>query len=242
MYRGNEVIDGAAEFVAALVRKQIPYLFVTNNSSMTQAAVSDKLNKLGILSTPDHVFTSSMATANYIQRKQEHARCYMIGEAGLQQALSQNGLTLVTENSDFVVAGIDHNINYEKLAKACLEIRDGAQFISTNSDVALPTERGLEPGNGALTSVLTVSTGCEPTFIGKPASIIMEEALAVLGLRKEEIIMVGDNYDTDISAGLNADMDTLLVFTGVTPLAALKQLETLPTYHVHHLREWIENM
>ncbi|MBM7600684.1 4-nitrophenyl phosphatase [Virgibacillus halotolerans] len=242
MYRGNELIEGAAEFVAALDHKQIPYLFVTNNSSMTQTAVSDKLNKMGILSTPDHVFTSSMATANYIQARQEHARCYVIGEAGLQHALEQKDLIIATDACDFVVAGIDRAISYEKLSAACLEIRRGAYFISTNSDVALPTERGLEPGNGALTSVLTVSTGREPTFIGKPESIIMDEALAVLGLTKEETIMVGDNYDTDICAGMNAGMDTLLVFTGVTPLAALSQLESPPTYHIQQLQEWITNL
>ncbi len=242
MYRGNELIDGAAEFVAALDHKQIPYLFVTNNSTMTQEEVSDKLNKMGVTTTPDHVFTSSMATANYIQKRQEHARCYVIGESGLQQAIMQKDLIPAADSCDFVIAGLDHNITYEKFAIACLEIRNGAHFISTNSDVALPTERGLEPGNGALTSVLTVSTGHEPTFIGKPESIIMDEALAVIGLTKEETIMVGDNYDTDICAGMNAGMDTMLVFTGVTSFVTLSQLTSLPTYHINNLTEWITNL
>lgn len=118
------------------------------------------------------------------------------------------------ENPDFVVVGLDRDITYEKLAKACLAVRNGATFISTNGDIAIPTERGLLPGNGSLTSVVAVSTGVDPIFIGKPESIIMEQALKVLGIEKNEALMVGDNYDTDILAGINAGMHTLLVHTG----------------------------
>lgn len=242
MYRGNEPIEAASDFVDALNRKPIPYLFVTNNSAMTQQAVSEKLNKMGINSTPNHVFTSSMATAAYVKTKKADARCYVIGEEGLHQALLQQGLTIVDSESDFVVAGIDRSITYEKLAKASLEIRNGAQFISTNSDVAIPTESGLVPGNGALTSVLTISTGVEPIFIGKPESIIMEAALAALSLSAKETIMVGDNYNTDICAGINAGIDTLMVFTGITPFEELKRLDKQPTYHVNTLKEWIDNI
>lgn len=243
MYRGNKAIEGAVDFVNALNRRQIPYLFVTNNSAMTQEAVSEKLNKMGIQSTPSHVFTTSMATAAHIKRiKGDNARCYVIGEEGLYHALLQQELTIVDGESDFVVMGIDRSINYEKLAKACLEIRSGAQFISTNSDISIPTEDGLVPGNGALTSVLTVSTGIEPTFIGKPESIIMKEALAVLGLPKNETLMVGDNYNTDINAGINAGVETLMVFTGVTSSDELSRLDKQPTYHVNTLKEWIDNI
>lgn len=242
MYRGSEAIEGAADFVAALHHKQIPYLFLTNNSAKTQAAISEKLNKMGIRSTTDHVFTSSMATAKYIQEKDARAKCYVIGEEGLHRALKQEGLTIAADDCDFVVVGIDRDINYEKLATACLEVRNGAQFISTNSDIAIPTERGLVPGNGALTSVITVSTGIEPIFIGKPESIIMEEALSVLGLTKGETIMVGDNYNTDISAGINSGIDTLAVFTGVTSFEDLQQIEIQPTYHIENLKNWINNI
>ena len=121
-------------------------------------------------------------------------------------------------------------------------MRNGATFISTNGDIAIPTERGLLPGNGSLTSVVAVSTGVNPIFIGKPESIIMEQALKVLGTEKDEALMVGDNYDTDILAGINAGMHTLLVHTGVTTVEKLTEYEVQPTQVVHNLTEWIEKM
>ncbi|WP_188454015.1 TIGR01457 family HAD-type hydrolase [Virgibacillus oceani] len=242
MYLGNERIDAAAEFVAALHKKNIPYMFLTNNSSKTQSQISEKLNKMEIISTPDHVFTSSMATAKYIKHNKENAKCYMIGEKGLADALEKEGLIVTEENCDYVVIGIDRDVNYEKLATACLAIRNGAEFISTNGDIAIPTERGLVPGNGAITSAITVSTGIEPTFVGKPETIIMDEAMNTLGLDKEKILMVGDNYNTDILAGINTGVDTLMVFTGVTPYEDYPKLKHKPTYFVHNLKDWIHNI
>jgi len=240
MYRGNEPIEAAATFVDALNEKEIPYLFLTNNSTSTPAAVSKKLNQMDIKSTPEHVFTSSLATAKYIKHKKANARCFVVGEEGLLDALEGEGLTVSDDNCDYVVVGLDRAITYEKLAKACLAVREGAEFISTNSDIAIPTERGLLPGNGALTSVITVSTGQQPTFIGKPETIIMDEALNVLGLSKQETLMVGDNYHTDILAGIHSGVDTLMVFTGVTPYGDYPKLVEKPTYYVQSLREWLE--
>lgn len=242
MYLGKEPIEAAADFIDALSAKNIPYLFVTNNSSKTQKAVSDKLNAMGIKSTPDQVVTTSLATAKYIKQQKADARCYVIGEEGIYHALEKEGLIIAEENCDFVVAGIDRAINYEKLAQACIEVRNGATFISTNSDIAIPTERGLLPGNGALTSVITVSTGKKPNFIGKPERIIMDEAVEMLGLPKADTLMVGDNYNTDIRAGINAGIDTLMVFTGVTPFGELESLEKQPDYYVQSLREWMDKI
>ncbi|TFJ92774.1 TIGR01457 family HAD-type hydrolase [Lentibacillus salicampi] len=240
MYRGDEPIEFAAEFVDTLASKGVPYLFLTNNSSKTPLQVSDKLQQMGIHATPEHIFTSSMATAKYIKQLNNRARCYVIGEEGLYDALNQEGHTITEKDCDVVVFGIDRDLNYEKLSGACREVRNGAAFISTNGDVALPTERGLEPGNGALTSVVTVSTGVNPTFIGKPESIIMEQALEQLGTAKHETLMVGDNYHTDILAGINVGLDTLMVFTGVTPYTDLSTFDKMPTYHVRDLKSWIE--
>lgn len=242
MFRGTEPIEGAGAFVDALFRNEIPYVFVTNNSSKTEEDVSNKLNTMGIKSTPDQIVTTSLATTNYIRSQKEHARCYVIGEEGLHQALESGGMKLTDMDCDYVVMGIDRQINYEKYSKACLAIREGATFISTNSDSAIPTERGLLPGNGALTSVITKSTGVNPTFIGKPEAIIMREALAILGLSEDETLMVGDNYNTDIMSGIRAGVDTLLVFTGVTQFTDLAKLEILPTHYVHNLTEWIKNI
>lgn len=242
MYRGNERIEGSSIFVNALNEQGIPYLFLTNNSTSTQEDVALKLTGMGIDTTADHVFTSSMATAKYIKHKNTDARCMVIGEKGLYDAIEKEGLTIADTSCDYVVIGLDRQITYEKLAQACLAIREGAVFISTNGDIAIPTERGFLPGNGALTSVITVSTGVQPIFIGKPEHIIMDEALEVLGISKEDTIMVGDNYQTDILAGIHAKIDTLMVFTGITPYEDYPHLTVKPTYHVQNLTEWIKHL
>ncbi|MCZ0871006.1 TIGR01457 family HAD-type hydrolase [Peribacillus sp. AS_2] len=238
MYRGTEQIAEAAGFINDLRKRDIPYLFVTNNSSRTPAQVADKLRSIGISTEDDQVFTTSMATANYIAEQKKGASVYVVGEEGIIEALKEKGMKLVEEHPDYLVMGIDRGINYEKLSKACLAVRNGAVFISTNGDIAIPTEQGLLPGNGSLTSVVSVSTQVQPIFIGKPESVIVEQALRVLGVSKEETIMVGDNYDTDILAGINAGIDTLLVHTGVTTKERLKQYKEQPTHVVDTLDLW----
>ncbi|MDP4172007.1 MAG: TIGR01457 family HAD-type hydrolase [Bacillota bacterium] len=238
MYKGTEQIEAASEFVRKLQDKGIPYLFVTNNSSRTPLQVAQKLQDFNIPAEESQVFTTSQATANYIYDRKKDASVYVIGEEGIRVALEEKGFRFAGENADFVVAGIDRSINYEKLTIACLAVRNGAVFISTNGDIAIPTERGLLPGNGSLTSVITVSTQTQPIFIGKPESIIMEQALAVLGTAKEDTLMVGDYYDTDIMAGINAGMDTLLVHTGVTTKEHLSGYGIQPTYSIDSLDHW----
>lgn len=238
MYKGSERIEAASDFVKRLKEKEIPYLFVTNNSSRTPAQVSEKLQEFDIPSNEKLVFTTSQATANFICEQKKDATINVIGEEGIKTALEEKGFVFGGENADFVVVGIDREINYEKLAIACLAVRNGATFISTNGDIALPTERGLLPGNGSLTAVITVSTQTAPIFIGKPESIIMEQALKVLGTTKEETLMVGDYYDTDILAGMNTGMDTLLVHTGVTTKELLAGYDRKPTYTVDSLDQW----
>ncbi|WHY82135.1 TIGR01457 family HAD-type hydrolase [Siminovitchia fortis] len=238
MYRGKESIPEAAQFVARLNKKGIPYLFVTNNSSKTPGQVADHLNHFGIEAKEEDIFTTSMAAADYLYENHPDTSVYVIGETGLISALQEKGLNLTDKDPEAVIMGIDRKITYEKLAKACLFVRNGALFFSTNGDTALPTEKGLLPGNGAITSVVSVSTQTEPIFIGKPHSIIMEQALKVLGSPKEKTLMVGDNYDTDILAGINIKMDTLLVHTGVTTKEALEMKEKQPSYVLNSLAEW----
>lgn len=239
MYKGTERIDEAMRFVHELNDKGLPYLFVTNNSSRTPAQVAEKLRGFDIPTEAHQVFTTSQATANYMYTLKPSGTVYVIGEEGIKVALEEKGFKLVDdEHADFVVVGIDRNINYEKFAKACLAVRNGATFISTNGDIAIPTERGLLPGAGSITAVVSTSTRVKPTFIGKPESIIMEQAQEVLGVRKEDTVMIGDNYDTDILAGMNAGLDTILVHTGVTTPELLKNYEKRPTHVIDSLSDW----
>lgn len=237
-YHGTKVVQETLQFVQTLHEKNIPYLFLTNNSTKTPQMVADALSNLGYPVTKEQVYTPSMATAQYIYDQNPNASVYMIGEVGLQTALAEKGLTMTSENPDYVVIGLDREINYEKLGLACLAIRNGAKFISTNGDVAIPTECGLLPGNGALTSVITVSTGVEPTFIGKPERIIMEEALKLIQLPSQDVAMIGDNYFTDILAGINANIPTIYIEGGVSTREEVMGYDTPPTHILKDLTEF----
>ena len=241
MYKGSQVIEGAIEFIDYLNKEDKDYLFVTNNSSKTPEEVAGKLNEIGFHTSSDHVITTAMATAGYISEESPGATVYMVGGTGLRKSLNDAGLIVKDdEHVDYVVMGLDEEITYEKLTVACLAVRNGAKFISTNKDVSIPKERGFLPGNGSLTSVVSVSTGQTPIFIGKPETIIMEQALEKIGHAKDECIMIGDLYDTDILAGINSGIDTLHVHTGVTTFEEIQRKEVLPTYSIKNLLEIIE--
>ncbi|MBM7542094.1 TIGR01457 family HAD-type hydrolase [Amphibacillus cookii] len=238
VYNGTEKIPEAIDFVKNLKQQNIPYLFLTNNSTKHPRDVAAKLRDMDVPAREEDVFTTSMATATYIAEQAPNARVYAIGEEGLTLALEEAGLTLTDEAIDYVVMGLARNITYEKLAIGALAIRNGAKFVATNGDVALPSERGFLPGAGSLISVLSVTTGVEPLFIGKPESIIVEQALEVLGTNKASTVMVGDNYYTDILAGIQAGIDSLLVFSGVTTKEELKSIKVKPTYTIDSLSDW----
>ncbi|UBH16001.1 TIGR01457 family HAD-type hydrolase [Macrococcus armenti] len=240
MYAGTRVIEGAKEFIEYLSNHNLPYLFVTNNASKRPDEVAEKLTQMGFVATADNVVTSAMATASYIAAESPGATVYVIGGTGIRQALTDEGLVIKdSEHVDYVVIGLDVDINYEKLSTACLAVRNGAKFISTNPDTSIPTERGFLPGNGALTSVITVSTGVEPKFIGKPMETIMNKAVDIIKLPKEEIVMIGDLYMTDIMSGINAGIDTLHVQTGVSTYEQVMAEQVPPTYSVKNLMEVI---
>ncbi len=238
-YHGTKVVKETLAFVKTLHEKNIPYLFLTNNSTKTPQMVADTLKDLGYPVTKQQVYTPSLATAQYIYDENPTAKVYMIGEIGLETALREKGFMLTSENPDYVVIGLDREINYEKLGLACLAIRKGATFISTNGDVAIPTERGLLPGNGALTSVLSVSTGVAPIFIGKPERIIMEKALELINLQAKDVAMIGDNYFTDILAGIHANIPTIYIEGGVSTREEVTGYDIPPTHILKDLTEFI---
>lgn len=238
MYNGNQIIEEAADFVERLRKANKPFLFLTNNSTANPTAVSEKLKQVSnVEAYPEEVFTSTKATITYLH-KTNAKRIYVIGEAGLLEGLEAANFELADHDVDAVVVGLDSHVDYQKLEKATLLIQAGAEFIGTNPDTNMPTERGLVPGNGALIAFLEASTGKEATVIGKPEAIIMEAALEQIGLRKDEVLMVGDNYTTDIQAGIRNGIDTLLVLTGFTHKDEVASLPTPATYVVNTLDEW----
>lgn len=239
IYLGNAPIPAGKRFVEALQRRQLPFLFVTNNTTKTPETVAHRLaTEFDIHVTADKIYTASLATIDYMHDDKKGNKVYVIGETGLIDSILSAGFEWDEKNPDYVVVGLDSQVTYEKLTIATLAIQNGATFIGTNPDKNIPTERGLLPGAGSLISLLETATRIRPIFIGKPEAIIMEKALEHIGLTKEEVIMVGDNYETDIRSGINNGMDSLLVLSGFTPKAAVPSLPVAPTYVLDSLDEW----
>ncbi|WKA52199.1 TIGR01457 family HAD-type hydrolase [Planococcus liqunii] len=238
VYRGTEPIAEAVDFVRRLQTEGIEPFFVTNNASMTQLQLHQKLARFGIDTTESQIMSSALAAAKYIKRWYPNKTVFVIGSDGLHQALAQEGISQVEQDADIVVMGIDPAVNYEKLATACLEVRKGAVFLSTNRDLAFPSERGLLPGNGAFTTLVAASTGVDPVYIGKPEGHMLDAILYEHGFEKNDMVMIGDNYDTDILAGVHFEIDTVHVNTGVTPMEDVMKKDVQPTHLLEHLGFW----
>lgn len=240
VYRGKERIPAAARFIKRLQEHQREILFVTNNSTRSPKEVAANLRtNHDINVTAANVYTSAMATADYlVQHAGQKRRVYVIGERGLKDALLNKGMQLTGQDPDYVVVGLDRNVTYERFKIATLCIRAGAVFIGTNGDTNLPSEEGMIPSAGALVELVRYATQQEPIMIGKPQKTIVEMALKASGLKKSEVLMVGDNYQTDVQAGINTGVDTLLVYTGLSKPADIEHVEIKPTYTVKTLDEW----
>jgi 4-nitrophenyl phosphatase len=227
MYQGSQMVPGADELIAELDRQQIPYLFVTNNSSRTPEDVAASLQSMGIPAQAEKVCTSAVGAARYLAGRQPGAKVAVVGEAGLVHALREAGLVVTEENPDYVVQGIDRTFDYEKLRQAAEWISGGATYILTNPDLLLPGQHGLMPGAGTLAAALQAATGVKPVVIGKPESILMLQAIERLGLSAADAAVIGDNMLTDISAGSHAGCGTILTLTGVTTAQNLEHYQEL---------------
>lgn len=218
LYRGETAIAGARELLEFLRLRGIPSLFLTNNSSLTPEDYVAKLARMGIRTTPDRVLTSALVAVEDLRHKATpRDRFFLLGGAGIRAAMAVAGLTLADRYTDatYVLAGLDRAITYEKLAQAGLAIQRGAKFLATNGDRSFPTERGLEPGCGALLSVIESTTGVKPKLYGKPEPEMFEHGLRILGTPAELTGMVGDRYETDIVGAKRVGMTTIAVTTGV---------------------------
>ena len=239
IYNGEKKIRYAKEFVEYLNDKNIDYLFLTNNSTKEPKDVAEHLKKFDIKTSEEHVFTSSDATKIYLESK-DYKNLYVIGEAGVKNTLSSFSQKDTEEDVEAVVVGLDRKLTYEKLAIATKAILNGAELVGTNPDTLLPTAHGFVPSNGGQIKYLEYATSTTATIIGKPSNIIMESAIKLFNYRKDEIVMVGDNYETDIMSGINSGIDTIHVQTGVTSFEELKDKEKKPTYSIENLYQLIK--
>lgn len=229
LIRGSQVIPGAAEFIGRLRSKGKPFLILTNNSLYTPRDLQSRLAHAGLHVPAEALYTSALATAQFLHRQCPGGKAYVIGEAGLTTALHDLDYVLTDQDPDYVVLGETHSYSFQRLTQAIRLVAGGARFIATNPDVVGPAEEGLVPATGALAALIAEATGVRPYFVGKPNPLMMRSALRQLGAHSEAAVMIGDRMDTDIVAGTEAGMQTVLVLTGVTSLAQVERFPYRPT-------------
>jgi len=231
IYHGDRLLDGVKEFVDWLYATDKRFLFLTNSSERSPRELVQKLARLGISVEPEHFYTSALATASFLATQRPGATVYAIGEHGLINALYDRGLSMNDRNPDYVVVGETRTYSYEKIEKAVQLVLGGARLIGCNPDLTGPAESGIVPATGALVAPIELATGRKAYFVGKPNPLMMRHALHQLGCRREETAIVGDRMDTDIIAGIESEIETVLVLSGVT---RREDLSTFP-YSPHHV-------
>lgn len=241
IYAGKRRIPAAKRFIERLQDTDTDFMFVTNNTTKLPIDVVRNLaDNHDIHVAEKNVYTAGLASADYVAQvaKPGQDSVYIVGEIGLIQAFLDRGFHLTEHDPDFVIVGLDSDVTYHKLSLAILAIRAGAIFIGTNPDSNIPNELGMLPGAGSFVEMVAYATQQRPVYIGKPQSIIMANALKCSGLRKDQVVMVGDNYRTDITAGLDFGIDTLLVYSGLSKRAEVEQEDRQPTFEIDSLDDW----
>ncbi len=225
LVRGPNLIPGADEFVARLREAGKPFLILTNNSLYTQRDLQVRLASVGLHVAPEELFTSALATAQFLNTQHPGGSAFVLGEAGLTTALHDIGYILTDVQPDYVVLGETFSYSFQRLTQAIRLVMQGARFIATNPDPIGPGEGGMVPATGSVAALIAEATGIKPYFVGKPNPLMMRAALRQLSGHSESSVMIGDRMDTDIVAGTEAGMQTFLVLTGVT---RREQVERFP--------------
>lgn len=241
LYYGTNRIPTAEQFVRELKKKKQPFLFLTNNATRSSQQIVENLRSnyelpIGL----ENIYTSTQALITYMEEHHLGKVVHIVGEEALYQQVEAAGFPITLDtNADVVVQGLNRQATYKELALAATAIREGAEFLVTNADQTIPTEIGIMPSSGALTAFLEVASGKKGLILGKPNALIVESALDELNLKAEDVLLIGDKYETDILAGINAGVDTLLVLTGVTRREDVASLPMQPTYVLENLSEWV---
>jgi NagD protein len=213
---GSQLIPGANEFIGRLQQAGAKFLVLTNNSLYTPRDLWVRLQRIGLDVPANAIYTSAMATAQFLATQHPGGSAYVIGEAGLTTALHDAGYIITDQAPEYVVLGETLSYSFERITQAMRFVAAGARFIATNPDVSGPGEGGLVPATGAVAALISAATGVQPYYIGKPNPLIMRTALRTIDAHSEDSVMVGDRMDTDIIIGTESGLETILVLTGVT--------------------------
>ena len=213
---GKTLIPGADTFLKRIEEAGAEYLVLTNNSIYTPRDLAHRLDSIGLRVPVERIFTSALATARFLDSQHPHGKAFVIGESGLTDAIHSIGYVITELSPDYVVLGETLSYNMVTITEAVQLVSAGSKFIATNPDPTGPTEAGIVPATGALAALIEKATGVAPLYIGKPNPFMMRAALYHLGVHSEDTVMIGDRMDTDVIAGVESGLETMLVLTGVT--------------------------
>ena len=230
IYLGNQLLPGVAEFVNWLNENDKRFLFLTNSSERSPKELQQKLQRMGLDIGEEHFYTSALATAAFLKKQAPGCTAFVIGAPGLLNALYDVGVTMNDVDPDYVIVGETASYNYEVITKAVRLVLNGARLIATNSDLTGPTEFGIAPACRSLVAPIELATGKKAYFMGKPNPIMMRTGLQLLGVHSEEAAMVGDRMDTDVIAGMESGLATVLVLSGCTSRTDVNDYPYRPTY------------
>ena len=230
IYHGNRILPGVPEFINWLIDNNKKFVFLTNSPEKTPQELSMKLERMGLHVTADHFYTSAMATAAFLSSQKPDCTAYVIGEAALTKALYDENINMNDVNPDYVVVGETRSYNFEKIEKAIELVNKGAKLIGANPDITGPTERGIMPATGSLIAPIEIATGKKAYFVGKPNPLMLRHGLRRLRCHSADIVFIGDRMDTDIIAGIESNVDTVLVLSGVTSREDIDKFPYRPKY------------
>ncbi len=229
IYHGNNILPGAADFIEWLKKEKKEFLFLTNNSNLAPRELHQKLLRMGLDVGEEHFYTSALATAHFLKKQAPECSVFAIGEAGLLNALYDADITMNDVNPDYVVVGEGRTYSLETLTQAVNMVEGGAKLIGTNSDTTANTEDGIYPACGAIIAPIEIATGKKAYFCGKPNPLMMRTGIKLLGCHSSEAVVIGDNMETDIIAGTESGIDTVMVLTGVSTADTPKNYAYQPT-------------
>lgn len=242
IYHGDTLLPGVKEFVDWLKKENKSFIFLTNSSERTPKELQEKLFRLGIEVDKSHFYTSALATAAFLASQHPKGSAYIIGEAGLINALYNVGYTMNNVDPDYVVMGESKSYSYERIKHAVRLVIKGAKLIGTNPDTTGPGENGIVPATKALIAPIELASEKSAYFVGKPNPLMMRIALKKLGMTREETIIIGDRMDTDIIAGIEAEIDTCLVLSGITNRVSMNNFAYSPDFLLEGVGDIVKNV
>ena len=240
IYHGSQILDGVFDFVNWMIENDKKFVFLTNSPERTPHELSMKLERMGLSVSADHFYTSAMATAEFLHSQAPGCTAYVIGEAALAKAIYDQQIYMNDVNPDYVVIGETHTYCFEKIEKAIELVNKGAKLIGANPDTIGVTERGIMPATGSLIAPIEIATGKKAYFVGKPNPLMLRHGLKRIGCHSEDIAFIGDRMDTDIIAGIESNIDTVLVLSGVTAREDVGNFPYRPKYIVDGVGDLIK--